>query len=242
MQQFKISTEGIDKIISNARLRTILTCLIGLTAGVVIFANNSQDKEGTTASLPFIIPFLLAVAVWAYLRGIKRQKALLATFTIVVNDHTISRQQLNTTPVLIDRNDIKEIIKDKKGNLVIKGAKRENFINVPAQIDHFAELETILHQIKPISERNPYSIIERYPLLAGLIAVALMLSVYLSSNKIVVGITGALLLAIMTWSFINVQRNPHIDDKIKKRFYFVLLVMASILATMIMKLGGYMGY
>jgi hypothetical protein len=242
MQHFKISPEGANKIISKTRPRTIAIFSMAVITGLILSIKSNQQDEAKQASLYYIIPFILAVMIWAYLRGVKRRKTLLGSFVITITEDDIIRQQLDTPLVTISRNGVKEILKDKSGNLVIKGNDGKNTINVPVEIDDFSELATSLHQIKPIIEQNPYSILDRYPIPVGLLTITLFLSVYLSTNKIIVGVTGALLLALLIWSLYQVHRSRHIDDNTKKRGYLVLLAMVSIAATMVFKLAGIMGY
>lgn len=242
MQQFKIPPTGVKEIIAQRRPQLIAILSIAIVAAMILLFNYPQDQASTVNVLPFVIPFFLAIVTWAYLRGIKRQKTLLGTFVIVVAENEISRQQLDTPMILISMDDIKEILKDKKGNLAIKGGKSKNTIHIPAQIDNFSELATLLHQIKPITEQNPYSIIEQYPIPAGLLSSGLFLSVYLSTNRIIVGVTGTLLLALMIWSFYQMRSNKHIDEKTRKKGYFMLLVIVSIIGIMISKLAGIAGY
>ncbi|PWV56606.1 hypothetical protein [Chitinophaga sp. S165] len=242
MQVFKLSPEGVDQVISKNRFRSIAIMLISTVIALIIFLKYTEGKDNTPTDLLLPLAFMLVVAVWSYMRAIKRQKKLLATFIITVNENNVTRQQINTPVVSIAIADIKEILRDKKGNLVIKANENRDIIYVPAQIDDFPELEALLHQIKPIGERNPYPIMERYPIAVGLLTAPLMLGVYLSTNKIIVGVTGTLLLVLLIWSFYQTQRTKHVDDRTKRRGYFLLLVMVAIVVFMIKKLTGIMPY
>jgi hypothetical protein len=72
----------------------------------------------------------------------------------------------------------------------------------------------------------------------ALLALGLMLCVYTVTNKIIVGLSGSLLVGLMLWSFFEVRRSKNIDSKTKRGIWFVLLVVASVIAVMIMKLIG----
>ena len=74
--------------------------------------------------------------------------------------------------------------------------------------------------------------------MTGLVTVGLMLCVYTVTNKIIVALSGVLLVGLMLWSFLEVHRSKNIDTKTKRSMWWVILVLASVIAVMIMKLTG----
>ena len=56
------------------------------------------------------------------------------------------------------------------------------------------------------------------------------------TNRVIVGVSGAILVAILSWSFYDVQRSKNIDLKTKRRMWWILLVLASIIGVTMMKL------
>ena len=63
-----------------------------------------------------------------------------------------------------------------------------------------------------------------------------MLCVYALNNKIIVGIAGVTLVVLMTWSFIKIRRSKNVDIKTKKSMWWILIVLASVIAVMFFKL------
>ena len=79
---------------------------------------------------------------------------------------------------------------------------------------------------------------EKYKWILIISMLGLMASVYLSTNKMIVGITGVILIAFLGYSFYEVRRNKNIDEKTKKGMWWLILVLFSIIGTMYFKLTG----
>jgi hypothetical protein len=150
----------------------------------------------------------------------------------------ITREQFNTPTISIYFNDIKEIVKAKNGNFVIKGTDPTDLIIVPAQIENYSEFETTLIQIKPIVIKSSNSFLQKYSKVITVLSLILIICVYTLSNKIIVTLSGITLVAIMLWSFYEVSRSKNIDAKTKRGMRWGVIVLASIIAVVIMKLAG----
>lgn len=238
MQTFKIRQGGFKEIKRQMLIRTLPIMLIAVTVGIVISSINSKDKATDVNVLPFVIP-LIAVAVgYGLYRGVNRQKALFESYTLTITNNLVTREQLNTPTISIDFNDIKEITKHKNGSFIIKGKETVDIIGIPAQVDNYSQLEIELQQIQPIIVKHKVSFLEKYQSLTGLLTVGLMLCVYTINNKIIVGLTGTALVALMVWSFIKIRSSKNVDSKTKRSVWWVLLVLASVIAVMIFKLTG----
>jgi hypothetical protein len=77
---------------------------------------------------------------------------------------------------------------------------------------------------------------QKFSTLFSLLTLGLMATVYLAKNKVAVGVSGTALLALLGYSFLEVRRSRNIDGKTKKGMWWLLLVIASILAVMYVKL------
>ena len=63
-----------------------------------------------------------------------------------------------------------------------------------------------------------------------------MAVIYLCENKIISGICGTVLLIILAFSFIEIQKSKNIDNKTKKGSWWLVLVVVSIILTLIYKI------
>ena len=236
MQTFKIRQGGFRGVKKQMLIRTLPIMLIAVTVGIVISSINSKGKTADVNVLPTVIP-LIAIAVgFGLYRGVNRQKTLFESYTLTITNNLITREQLNTPTISIYFNDIKEIAKYKNGSFTIKGKDTTDLIGIPSQIDDHAHLETVLQSIQTIIVREKVSFIEKYQSLAGLLTVGLMLCVYTVNNKIIVAISGTALLTLMIWSFFKIRSSKNVDIKTKKNIWWILIVLASIIGVMIMKL------
>ena len=219
-------------------IRIIPIMLIAVTAGIVISSINSKDKSADINVWPYVIPLIAASLGFGLYRGVNRQKRLFESYTLTFSNNLITREQLNTPTISIYFNDIKEIVKNRNGSITIRGKNVTDVISVPSQIEDYSQLQDTLTQIKSFSTKSNDHFLEKYRGIISLLTIGLMLSVYTVTNKIIVVLSGTLLVGLMIWSLFEVRRSKNIDSKTKRGMWWVLLVLASVIAVMIMKLTG----
>jgi hypothetical protein len=237
MQQFKIRPDGFAEIRKKMLVRIIPILLIAVAVGTAMPLINSKEKEIDFGFLPFFIPVIIGVMGYSFWNAIKKQQKLYNSYVLTIEENVITREQLNTEEVTIYFHEVKEIIRHKAGGLAIKGFDATDIIYIPVQIERYNELEALLQQIKPITAPTASNaLLQKLMPFLSLAGIGLMLTVYVASNKIIVGIAGTLCLVLLGWSIYQVRRSKSIDKKTKNRFWVVFIVMASILVTMVMKL------
>lgn len=212
--------------------------LIAVTTGITINSLNAKGTASGVNVLLVIIPLIgLSVGLGLY-RGLNRQRKLLESYQLTLANNLIIREQLNTPTISIYFNDIKEITKNKNGSFSIRGKDPTDVILIPAQIENYIELENTLTQIKSFATKSSKSYLQKYSTPITLFSLSLMLCVYTVTNKIIVALSGTLLLAILLWSFYEVRRSKNIDAKTKRGMWWVLILIASVIGVMIIKLIG----
>lgn len=239
MQVFKIRQDGYKEIRKIMLVISIPLVVISGAVGITISNINSKQNENDVNVLPVVIPIAVLALGFGLYRGVNRQKALIESYTLTISNNHITREQLNTPTISIYFNDIKEIAKHKNGSFTIKGKETVDLIGIPIQIGDYSQLETALQQIQPIVVKGKGSFLGKYQSLTGLMTAGLMLCVYTVNNKIIVGLTGTVLVALMVWSSIKILSSKNVDYKMKRSFWWVLLVLASVIAVMIFKLTGH---
>jgi hypothetical protein len=236
--EFQIKENGFAEIKKAILIKTIpILMLAGGTAIAISYFNSSRQSSDVNV-LPFMIPILLIVIVNGIFKGLRRQKELFESYKLIVNEDEIVREQKNTLTISIPHNEIQSITKNSKGILTIVGNSKTEIIGVPTQIDNSERLEQLLSQIHLITNSDKQSFSQKYNVLVTLLTIGLMASVYLSTNKLIVGITGTLLLLILSYSFYEIRTNKNVDNKTKKITWWLILVLISIIATMRFKLIG----
>jgi hypothetical protein len=239
MQTFKIRKDGFKEIKKKTLIRTIPIMLIAITAGIAISSLDSKSNGTDINIYPVIIPLMAILVVVGLYLGVNRQKAIFDSYTLTITNNLITREQLNTPTISIYFNEIKEIAKNKNGSFTITGKDATDLIGIPPQIENYLLLETILQDIQTITIKEKIPFLQKYQSLTSLLTIGLMLCVYTVNNKIIVALTGTLLVALMLWSFIKISTSKNIDSKTKKMRWWVLLITASIIGSMIFKLTGF---
>ena len=219
-------------------IRTLPIMLIAVTVGITISSINSKDKTAEVNVLPIIIPFIAVVVGFGLYRGVNRQKGLFESYQLTLTNNLITREQLNTPTISIYFNDIKEIVKNKNGSFIVKGKDPTDLIMIPAQIDNYSDLEKTLNEIKQIATQLDKSFLQKYSIALTMLTLGLMFCVYTLTNKIFVAVCGTILVGILSWSFYEVRKSKNIDAKTKRGMWWVLIVLASIIGVVIMKLFG----
>ena len=204
-------------------------------AGALLMGSGQQASAGVYL---FIIPILLGTFGFGLFFGIKSQSEIFYSYSLAFDGKQITRDQHNTDMISILYAEIKEITKNSNGSFTIKGDPIFDAIEVPAQIENHERLEQLLNEIKQVSFKSKESILQRYGVMISIGSMCLMLAVYLSNNRLVVGVCGTTLLGLLGYSFYVVQKSKNIDMKTKRNMWFIVVVVISILVVMSYKLLG----
>lgn len=234
-ETFKIKSTGFDEIKKQSIIRAVPILLISMCFGIGIVFLNSKNKEDVWYVLPFILPIMLFALGSGIYKGLKRQKMLFDSYQLIFSGNNIVREQVNTPTVNIQIDDIKSIVKDKKGGYSIKGKTAVDTILIPAQIENHEKLEILFTQIKPIDETQQLPFAEKYKIPIAIGMLGSMATVYVSTNKIAVGICAVICCTLFIWSFIQIRKNKNIDHKTKRVGYYLLVVLLSIIVVTFMK-------
>lgn len=238
MEQFKNRQNGFKEIQKAMVLKAIPFSLIVVLAGLAIVHFNTNNQENDVTVYPFVIPIALGALVFGLFSGIKRQKKIFESYTLTIDNDGITRKQDNTPSITITTSEIREIIKYRNGSFLVKGNSPKDSIIIPSQIEERDKLEKILSEIKEISTKQNEALAKNFQGLLTLITLVLMGALYLSKNKMIVGISGTVLLSILGYSFFEIRRNKNIDNKSKKGIWALVLTTIAILGIMYYKLLG----
>jgi hypothetical protein len=236
MEQFKLRQDGFKEIRKAMLIKAIPISLLAAFGGLAIGYFNASGQQSNLNTIPFVIVLVIGALAFGLYRGVKRQKEIFDSYVLTIDSNGIKRDQHNTPAITISNADISEIVKNSNGSFTIKGNSMVNVIGVPAQINDYQKLEKLLMEIKIISENKNLPILQRFSGLISILTIGLMAAVYISKEKLIVGMCGTTLLIVMGYSFFEVQRSKNVDSKTKKGMWWLILVAASIIATMYYKL------
>lgn len=234
-EEFKIRENGFEEIKKVLIIRSLVIGVLMVGTGLAISYFNSNGQSLDMTTLAIFIPFIMGAMGLGLYNGIKKQKGLFKSYKLTINDSEIIREQENTQTILIPKNEVKSITKHPKGGLVIVGNAKINTIAVPPQINNSERLEELLTQIQPIdsNKKNPNGI---YSAMSAILTMVLMATISISTNKLILGISGTILILILSYSFYVLQRSKNIDKKTKRITWLLLIVLFSIIGNIYFKL------
>jgi hypothetical protein len=236
--EFQIKENGFAEIKKAMIVKTIPIAILAAGTGLAISHFNTNGQSTDVNILPFVIPIIIGALAFGLFKGINRQKGLFESYKLTINENEIVREQNNTQTISIPRDEIKSIIRNPKGILTIVGNSNTEIIGIPSQINNSEKLEQILSEIKPITDSDKKPLTEKYKGVLIILMLGLMATVYISKDKIIVGITGTILILFLGYSFYEVRRNKNIDKKTKNGMWWLILVLLSVIGNMYFKLTG----
>ena len=201
--------------------------------GISVYITK-DDKNPLTIFTPTILIFL-GVMIFGIFNSVRRQKSLFNSYKLTLSDSGIIREQHNTPKISILYSDINSINKNTNGSFIIKGRKSFDIIGIPSQVENYEQLENSLSKIRPVIYSSESSFKQKLTIPVSILTAILMATVYIATNKIIVGISGTLLSGFFIWSFVEIQRNKNIDKKTKRLSYVAIWVLIWIIIGTISK-------
>ncbi|MGO4292777.1 hypothetical protein [Chitinophaga sp. RAB17] len=236
MNVFKTQPEGFAVIRKQALLRFAPVMLFGVI--VVLAANFRSAAAGfDMETLLITFPVMLFAVVIGISRGMKRRRKLFDSFSVEVNEDAVIRTQDDTPELELNRLEISSISKDSTGVITIRGMDQYDVIQIPAGMERADELEAALLRIMPFSEGDQRSLLERFGWITGVLAILLMVVIRFVENKVVVIISGVLLIVLLIWGFMTGYRNKNVPERYKRSIWIALLLIAAVIMAILMKLG-----
>ncbi|MBK9568176.1 MAG: hypothetical protein IPO37_24375 [Saprospiraceae bacterium] len=181
---------------------------------------------------------VLGALAFGLYRGVNRQKEIFDSYRLTLDNNAITREQHKTPTITISNTDVIEIVKNSNGSFTLKGNSPVNVIGVPSQIDDYEKLEKSLAEIRKISLKSSEPFLQKFSVLLSILTIGLMSAVYISKDKIIVGVSETILLLVLGYSFFEIQRSKNIDSKTQKGMWWLILVTVSFIGVMYYKLTG----
>jgi hypothetical protein len=235
MNVFKTQPEGFAIIRKQALTRFIPVMLLGVI--VVGAANFSTTSGFDTDTLLFTIPIMLVAVAIGIFNGLKKRRRLFDSFSVEINEDTITRIQEDTPDLALNRLEISSISKDRNGTITVRGMSAYDIIQIPAGMERPDELEAALLRIMPFSEGAQRSLLERFGWITGVVAILLMMVIRFADNKAVVIAGGVALIALLIWGFMKAYRNKNVPEGYKRSIWIMLLLIVGVIVAILMKLG-----
>ena len=236
MEVYKIKNGGLEEIRKKLFIYSLIITLLVLSFVIALNYFSPKTEKSDIGSMYFIILIIVITIASSIgiLQGMKKTKLLFESFTLTILHNKIMLEQINTPTITILNTDIKEIYKTSIGSFTIIGNTRDQSIGIPAQIEKTDQLEKSLNQIKTISIQTKKNFYQKFLIPLLIIVSCLMGILYISTNKILVGISGILLTLILIWGLKVTKSSKKIDYNTKKyRFMLFFLIFAIIGRTVV---------
>jgi hypothetical protein len=188
MPQFKVQAGTFNQLRKKMILRVIPVIGIMLVFVVVMNQLSPAYKDPGINVLPIVIPFMLMAMGAGIFISISRQKKMYESYRLTISESMISRDQLFTPTIGISPLEVSQIFLNPDNGFTIKGRTTRDIIIVPGKIENYDEVKQLLEEIMPLTTVANKSFFQKYQLLFSILLVALMATVYISRNKILVAL------------------------------------------------------
>jgi hypothetical protein len=236
MPQYKNSPERYPLFRLQIIVRMTILMLI-ITIGSFCISYFSGEKDSTSLYISLILMFFVLVAFsYIIVKTIKQQKIIYDSFNLTVGLDYLSRTQSNLPAITLFFNDIDKISENRLGYLKVDGKQKGQFIIISPYLEDKDKLKNELQSIKPFSDQRVENVFTTSPFLLPLITIGSMAAIYISSNKVIVAIGGAILIPLLAWSFFKIGSMPKSANPLAKNRFLLVIVFISIIATIYYKL------
>lgn len=236
MKEFRIRENGFKEI----QKRLIVTMSIMFSTiflVVIVLPALVSDAPGRFSTLPYLTVLFGGICVFSIWTGIKRQRPLFESFVLKINDEQVVREKLNTPTIIINRNDVTKITKHANGSFSIQGKSKLNPIAIPAQIENYQLLESMLNEIKMVSILSSKTFTEKMFFPISLSGAVLMGVTFISKNETIILTCSFLIVVILSVSLVLTQMNQNIDKRTKRLSWIVLIPLAVFIGNIITRLS-----
>jgi hypothetical protein len=239
MTTYTFSEEAFKKIKKQSIIRYLFFILLMIPfVFIILEINKKPDTPELGGTFIFLPLFFVTIALlMGLIKGQKKLKLNIHTFSISLSNNLITRKQNNVQPLSLYFTEIKEII-ESSTFLKIVGIDKKNIIHINKLISNYDDLREKLNKISTIKQSKIPKIIQKYPLLIWPLIMGALYCVFAITvkNKLLVAFCGLSLATLFIYSFKEMQTSKSIDVKSKRISWFILVFTISIIGATIAKL------
>lgn len=233
--EYKNPPERFTELRKKLLLRSAIFIAVMLIFSAIIFFFAGDREYAVSITIPITyLTFVLAVLLFSVFRNLKRQKAIYNSYKLIISDHSITREQNNLHQVAILLTAVKEVKKDTWGNLMVKGYSPHEVIVISPYVENFIEIKNWLENEYSVSIQKGKGPLINYLMMVGVVVT--MLIFYEVQDKVIVIMSGMILLITLIWSIYKIQTSPLVEKRTKRMSWWTIVVIASIAASMYFRL------
>ena len=235
MKTFKLDPDAFQDIRKKTFIRIIPLSFVAVFAGLYVSYINQSPDSSKIDTFSFTIPVILVVLVYSIVRALNRRKVIWESYQLMIDGNTITRTENNTPTISINKDEIVEISDHANGIILIRSNEQAKFIYVPSAVQDRKELVQSLSEFGTINQveakKSNFTVY-----LYSLLVIGLFLLFYKSEKLPAILFSGSLLTIGLLWSFIEIRRSKHIDNKLKRSSYFVFFLIFVIIGRILFEL------
>jgi hypothetical protein len=213
MEQFRLDNNDINRAIKNSALTMTPVMFFAMLLGIYIPSIRS-GKVIEAFPTSIIIGGIFILMIFIVYFGSRQFRRTLESSTLTFEGNIITREQYNIPTLTFPKADIIEVSRDKNGSYRIKAEAWSSALIIPAKVEQPDRLYKLLSNIVLVVEKTSHDPVIKQ--IGSALAILLTFVLFeLSKDKVVVTISGIILLGIMIYIIIKNQRNKYIDYSTK---------------------------
>ncbi|HEY0271998.1 MAG TPA: hypothetical protein VGC22_02380 [Chitinophaga sp.] len=239
MQQLKLSPEGMRILRRRTFKVTFITILTGILTYTVIMYFT---LDGGTYRDPFfwqVSAIMLVVFVVIFFLRRQHGRKILEGLTYYYDENSITRQLPTLPDLTIHFLEISNVVKRKKGDLLLYGLTKQDVIWIPKELEQFDAIEAKLREYMPEAERKPLTWQRYVPIVLSLLVSSCAVVILVVRDRTILAVTTIAFAIGIPFMAIQLHRSKIAKPRAK---YFSYLFWAFVLLDAFVKLAGNNAY
>jgi hypothetical protein len=239
MHTYTLAPDGFAARKKRLIIQSLTLYTIAVLAGLYLALRNDLASPNAMITLAIDIPLFAVLILFVLRRGIKLQREAWASYRLTIDQDTITRQQARLPDLTLRRDQITRIEELPGSGLLIRTTEPRIYISVPLGLTGYADIQAHLASWQPISVSAYKTPLRLFLLCLGLAMapIAALVIVVISDSLPLVVAAGLVLVGIMGWSLIAIQRSPNVDPRRKRWIWLGLLVLLPVMQKLLNLLG-----
>ena len=185
-----------------------------------------------------ILVSILAGGLIGGLFGLREKSKSLSSYTLTLDDYSITRTKADTPFVRIPLDEITQIIQTWRKRIIVMGKTQEDIIHFPPPnlLENHDELVAKFTTIMPIGSSSSLPYGERFNWISALIYPISFLILIFTENKIIAVLSCLLLIVTMFFQYKFIQRSKNLPNHYKNSNWLALVSMVLVLVTLGLKI------
>ncbi|UYQ92340.1 hypothetical protein MKQ68_19840 [Chitinophaga horti] len=236
MEQYRLSKQGIRTLTGKSLRKSLVITLFALSALIVMGPLNVTTGALTVTPMWYVVPVLFGLMLYGMLRNDRRLREVLQQYTISLTGQSITREQGRMPALEIPLSDITAIYQKPDGLLIVAGRTTADLIVLMPELENFGELEAKMKAIRSFSTVEKDNLLQRYPIQVVLAALTVIITFYLSQNKVVQYVAGIPLIAAAAWGIWQLFKARNTQHALRRSGWALMVILLCLIFSILLRL------